>query len=298
MAWRIQLSERPIRRLDMLPGKPALLAAWPSASQVHFFEIQHGTRIDHRDLVEPASSDTTSPEWEAYLKTLFSPGSMPLGSVQARQHLVLTGMGGARLICGPETATLNALGRISQLDLPAGTSITGAGMDRTGETVALLGSAGTLWLFRGHLGVAEIALPLQPTALNPLHVFVPDAGGSVTVSDGQTIIVYTASGTVKSTFTIPYLFGTPAFSADGRQVALADLESGVIRIYNAASMMLTHQRFAIDLLADSKKAQLLPVEISGAGAVGAMALTGKGAFAFAVLGSVCATSLARFKAMK
>ncbi|MBW4439014.1 MAG: hypothetical protein KME04_17890 [Pleurocapsa minor GSE-CHR-MK-17-07R] len=298
MAWRIQLSSKPIRRLDMLAGKPALLAAWSSPAQVHFFDLQHGTKLDHRDLAEPDDADTTSPGWEAYLRTLFSPGSMPLTWVHARACLVVTSMGGARLISGPGGVTLNAQGRTSKLDVPDKTNIISAAMDRTGDTVALLAGTGALLLYRGHIRVGEILPPIQLSDINPLHVFVPDGGGSVTVSDGQAIITYTPSGAIKAQHDIPYLFGPPAFSPDGKQLALADLESGVIRVYNPATMALLYQRFAIDLLADSRKAQLLPVDVAGGGAVGAMALNGKGAFAFSVLGNICVTNVSRFKATK
>ena len=77
-----------------------------------------------------------------------------------------------------------------------------------------------------------------------------------------------------------------------------DLEANVIRAYSSADLSVTHQRFAVDLLADARRAQVLPVTITAGAAVGPLSVNTRGVVAFATSsGLVCATSLTRMKAV-
>jgi hypothetical protein len=71
----------------------------------------------------------------------------------------------------------------------------------------------------------------------------------------------------------------------------------VVRIYSGVDMTATHQRFAIDLLADAKRVPHAPGGGIPGAALSALALNNKGVLALALSGTVCVTNLARLKAV-
>jgi hypothetical protein len=73
---------------------------------------------------------------------------------------------------------------------------------------------------------------------------------------------------------------------------LTDLDGNILRVYTGA-LEATHQRFAVDLLAESRRAQVEAIPESGRAALGAIAINSKGVLAFAVASTLCVTSLAR-----
>ena len=55
MAWRLHLTDRIVRRIDILSGKPNMLAAWTNTDHVYFMELQNGGKLTDRMIEPPAS---------------------------------------------------------------------------------------------------------------------------------------------------------------------------------------------------------------------------------------------------
>jgi hypothetical protein len=76
-------------------------------------------------------------------------------------------------------------------------------------------------------------------------------------------------------------------------LATSDAEAGVIRIYHGESLVPTHQKFAIDLVARATQVQLLadlpPLDTIAR----ALTVHAKGVIAFAMSGVVCVTDVSQ-----
>jgi hypothetical protein len=127
------------------------------------------------------------------------------------------------------------------------------------------------------------------------EVAVSHGGTAIFVTDGQQIVLFDAGGRTRKRLELHYTLGALACSPDGKLVAASDLESGVVRIYHGSDLLATHQRFAVDLLADARRAQRGSGTAGLGAALGALALNNKGVLAFALSGMVCVTNLARLK---
>lgn len=295
MAWRLQLASRPVRRLDILPGKPALLAAWTGADQVHCFDLQHGTRFEPLTLHAPAGDDLRAPEWDAFLGSLTAPNGARLPLVRAGSVAVYAGLDAATwLFQRSASLTLRtAAGDIALADVPRDLRL--CAFDRALALTACLDAQARLHLYRGavRIGAVETGLALQDEDMPQL---VASEAGQIFAGDGSTVVMFDAEGREQRRFQAHFSFAALACSPDGRLLALADLDSGVLRVFSTAAMTQTHQRFTVDLLAEARKAQLLPVTASTGAAVSAIAIGNKGTLAFSTLGLICVTATSRMKA--
>ena len=111
----------------------------------------------------------------------------------------------------------------------------------------------------------------------------------------STIVLMDSGGRVRKRLDVHYRLGAINCSPDGRRFVASDLDDNVVRIYDG-DLLPTHQRYAVDLLAEAKKSQLLASSATGQRALGPLAINNKGVLAFALSGTVCVTSLARMKA--
>jgi hypothetical protein len=298
MAWRALLSNRPIRRVDLLPCKPAALAAWTHADRVTLLDLQHGAKIDELRLEEPGGVDYRSAPWRAYLASLRVPGDAVLPVVRAGRVTVFSAADGqTRLFrAGDGALTLERDGALSPLIVESEATVLTVAVSANGRTTAVLDRKGRLHLYEWHVrtGVFEVGLhPLDELAPS---LALTDDGTRVFASDGQRLAVIDGAGRVVRRTETPYPLGVLACSGDGKWLVTTDLESNVIRAYAGADLSMSHQRFAVDLLADSRRAQVLPVTISAGAAVGPLAVNARGVIAFATSsGLVCASSLTRMK---
>jgi hypothetical protein len=300
MAWRALLSNRPIRRVDLLACKPAALAAWTHRDRVTVLDLQHGAKIDELTFDEPAGTDYLSASWRAYTAGLKAPGDVILPFVHARTVAVHSSRDGSvRLYHAPGGAlTLEANDSLHPLKLEADATVLATALSANGALVALLDRKGRLHLYQGHVRAGVFEVGLHPFEELAPALAVTDDGKRIFASDGQRLsVVNEAGGIVKRTET-PYPLGTLACSGDGKWLITTDLESSVIRAYAGADVQVTHQRFVVDLLADARRAQVLPVAVTTGAAVGPVAVNARGVVAFATSsGLVCATSLTRMKAV-
>ena len=300
MAWRALLSNRPIRRVDLLPSKPAALAAWTHAGRVTLLDLQHGAKIDELHFDEPGGVDFLSPPWRAYVASLKTPGDVILPVVRAGRVTVMTSRDGqTRLFRAADGAlTLETEGQLFPLVIEPDAAVLALTVSASGRSVALLDRKGRLHLYQMHVRTGVFEVGLHPLDELAPALALTDDGSRVFASDGQRLSVVDAAGRVILRTETPYPLGALACSGDGKWLVTTDLEANVIRAYSSADLSVTHQRFAVDLLADARRAQVLPVTITSGAAVGPLSVNTRGVVAFATSsGLVCATSLTRMKAV-
>jgi hypothetical protein len=139
------------------------------------------------------------------------------------------------------------------------------------------------------IGAFDIGLQLQ----NDLQPNLAIARGSAALytSDGQQLVMTDVNGEVLMRIDPHHLLGEIACSPDGRWVATSDLETGVIRVYDGATLLPLYQRFAIDLLANATQLQLLADMPPAQVAASALTIGDDGALAFALSGVICVTEV-------
>jgi hypothetical protein len=300
MAWRLHFSDRPIRRLELLAGKPPLLAAWTLPERVAFFDVMSGTRIDERTLVHHADTRVGDSAWRAHLATLVAQNKtvlpmvrMPQGTLYSTPEgevriLARRAEGGFAYFEGSREQPFEYDGRVSAF----------AFSPRPAEppVSVVLDGEGRVHVYRGALRTAQAEIGLRiREEMQPALAIAAEADVLV-ASDGTRLITADLTGRVLCTLDLYYAMGVAAISPDAAHIGVTDMESGVIRVYDA-ELRQTHQRFGIDLMADAKRAQLVTTGgVSGA-AIGPLIFGPRGLLAFAMGGAVCVTSLARMKVL-
>lgn len=300
MAWRLQLSDRPVRRLDILSSKPSILAAWTQPDRVIYLDLQSGARVDDRlfdALLLNGTEARKGDAWDNYLKALKAPNgdALPLARTP-KFHVYSTASGDMRLYRGA-SLIFESEGKETPLEVDKDAQFVALAMDRQGGTVAALDRKARLHLFQkgARLGMFDLDLRLQDD-IQP-DISIADGGGILFVSDGQRVAVCENLGKAIRCVDMHYSVGTLACSPDGKLLLVSDMDAGVLRVYSGKELALTHQRFATDLLTDAKRAQLIPTSsgsVAGV-ALGPVVMGLKGVFAFAIAGMICATNVARMK---
>ncbi len=304
MAWRVLLSERPIHRIDFLYGKPPLVAAWTNVTEagahararVAFLDLSSGARVDERTLDLPPSADADPDAWQSFLITLTAPNRDTLPYVRAGQMILFSAPDGALRLLASGTDDLILFRSGAPTRIPLTKPPVALAFDPISGLIAALDRGSRLYLYRGETALGAFDTPLKmQDDLEPI-IALPEGASFIVLTDGRQICVLDLNGGVTRSLELHYPLGRLAIAPDGKQLITTDLESHVLRIYTA-DLILTHQRFAIDLLADSKRAQLLGGAAASESAVGAAALTNKGTLAFALGGALCVTSIGRMKVL-
>jgi hypothetical protein len=295
MAWRLQLSNRPIRRIDLLTGKPSLLAAWTQPDRATYFDLQHGTRLEDRVFDEPATAQLDDPKWQAYTHALRAPNEAILPYVRANQVAVFRSLDGTVQLYQHRsgTLTLSEGGQHTALALDNSARIVCTAFDRAQGTTALLDVSGRLHLYRRRERIGAFPLELTIDPERHASLAIADGGHVLYASDGEQVALADAHGHVRRRFQAHFSIGTIACSPDGKLLAVTDLESSVIRIYNGGDLRATHQSFAVDLLANARRAQLLPINAVTGAALGPVVINNRGVLAFALSGILCVSNVSR-----
>lgn len=302
MAWRLHLTDSPIRRLDILSGRPSILVGWMSAQRIAFLDLQNGAKRDERTL-EPADTEDRHDEaWQTFVKSLTAPNGKFLPEVRTPKGIIYTTAEGDLRLYRLPAGELVLQTEDAETALPTKTGdttprFTALGMDRVDGLIAALDTDAKLHLFRRHerLGVFETGLTLSDE-FRPLLV-VSKGSSAVFLSDGAQIAAFDMNGKCKQRVHLHYRLGAINCSTDGRRFVATDLDSNVIRLYSGGELNPTHQRYATDLLAESKRAQLLAGDLPVSAALGPVAINSKGVVAFALAGTICVTNLTKMKAM-
>jgi hypothetical protein len=350
MAWRAQISDRPIRRLAILPTKPGILAAWTAADRVTFLDLASGARVSDVTLALPpepppkkskkkaavpadppprpknslsaaqialpddvmafdlqlpsvgetATKRVFAPPLSAPVRALLELMRAPNGDyLPSIRHGALTISstqdGTARIVRDDNGWTFDGGGRVEPLDGGSEARYLLVQMDRVEGVAAALDTNARLHLYRGarRVGTFDTPLLLQPD-LQP-DLAIADGGTVIAASDGQRIILMDMTGKIVKLIALHYALGALALTPDAKTLIVGDLDAGVLRTYGGKEWKPAVQRFAVDLLADARRAQLIGTGAPSGAALGPIAAGDKGALAFALVGTICVTSVARMK---
>ncbi|MEP7290866.1 MAG: hypothetical protein ABI835_03735 [Chloroflexota bacterium] len=297
MAWRLHLSDRTIKRLDILPGTPTVLAAWTQPNRVTFLDLQNGSQREDRTIEDVNSEDRSAPAWAEFMQTLSATNGLYLPVVRTRRTAIwLSADGKTRLYqTSPSELFLEIDGKESKLETEAGTNFLAVALDRSTGVLAALDEAAKLHIYQQHVrtGIFETGLKVDEE-FRPTLAISHD-GAALILTDGQTIVLMDDAGEVRKRQTLHYRLGALNCSPDGRRFVVSDLDANVVRVYDG-DLNQSHQRFAVDILAEAKKSQLFASSAMATAALGPLAISSKGVLAFALSGTICVTSLARMKA--
>jgi len=293
-AWRLHLSDQTVRRLDILPGKPSVLAAWTGPRRVFFFDLGHGTRLGERAYDGILPPTRTGEPWQTFVGGFRAPNEATLPVVRAAGLTLYPSTDGAsRLLHDDETGDLllNTGDQHVRLHRDAGVNFVAVAYDRGAGLIAALDASGRLHTYKRDLRLAIVDLQLAMDDWRPSLV-LPQSGNTVICSNGETIVTTDPTGQVRKRLTLHYRLGPMTCSPDGKNLALADADIGVIRVYNT-DLQPTHQRFAADMLADARRVQLIGGTGGSSSMLTALALNNRGVLGFAVAGIVCVSSMSR-----
>jgi WD40 repeat protein len=300
MTWRFQFLQQNIRRIDLLHSATTnVVAAWTQADRVHFYDMKTGTGMGERTIEKLSVTERSDPRWQDFLKTLVAPNDVYLPLVRHNTLTIHNTEDGRIRLYQPNDAplSLEVNGKEGALPVDDGVRFTALDMDHALGLLAALDSACKLHIFqqRIRVGIFETGLALQPEYAPLVHV--SNGGKQIFVSDGEQMLVYDAGGKQRRRTTFHYPVGLVAVSGDGKSLVTNDAETNVLRVYNGDDFTPSHQRFALDLAAEARRVQAnAGVSLSG-GTLTALAISGRGAIAFAINGLLCVAPLAKLKAL-
>lgn len=296
MAWRVHLTNTAIQNLDILPGKPRLLAAWTQRDRATYFDLESGVIVsEHQHKAVSRQSD----KWPEFVSSLIAPNGAYLPFIRtAGMTMYTTDDGRLRLYrLTSDDLILEIDGKDVPLEFQSKAQLLTLGLDRFMGVIAALDSKGKLHLYQQHIrvGTFDMKLSLEDDALPSLAI--SNGGTGIFISDGREIVLTDTSGKIKKRIGLHYLIRRLACSPNGHYLATSDAETGVIRVYSGADLTPTHQRHAIDLLQDAAQLQLLADLPPFNAAPGALAIDDRGNIAFAISGVICASELKQLNAL-
>lgn len=298
MGWRLHLTNQVIHHLDILPGKQPLLGAWAQPNRVFYFDLETGTEMGETTLMDVYGGDRQAERWREFVHSLVAPNRAYLPVVRTSQATIFTTDDGQMRLyqIGPFSLFLEMEGNEVTLDTGDVVNWLEIAFDRFMGVIAALDEHKKLHLYQQNIPIGVFDLGLGAASeLRPM-IAVSHAGASIYVCDGEQIVVTDSSGVVHKRLNTHYFVGRMGCSPDGHLLVTSDMESGVIRIYDN-SLTPTHQRHAIDMLAESTQIQLIADFPPASIALSALAIDNQGVIVFAMSGVVCVTSLEKMDAL-
>ena len=297
MNWRLHLTNQAIRDLQILSGKPPLLAVWTQPDRVEFYDLDAGLRRGCRQIDDPPDdSDYASVDWQLFLENLLDwkrRARLPL--VSARQTTIYaTDDGRLRLFRHPRRQlTVLADHKLHPLEAVAPNSLAAVALDRSRGLAAALDAKGQLSIYRRGAWSGQFDMGLQMNRLRTSGIAVARGGRWIFLTDGGQIIMANADGAVMKRIHVHYEIRQIACSPDGDMVVASDNEAGLIRVYSGADLAPSHQRFAQDLVAAARQVQLMADLPPVSAAINALVAGHRGAVGFAMSGMICMTSVSQ-----
>lgn len=294
MSWRLHLSNQAIRQLHILPGKTQLLATWTQRNRVFYFDLESGIPMGERIVDAVSVLDRKDARWQEFVSSLVAPNKAVLPLVPTHfGYLHLSGDGRLHLYdCGNAKLTLVMPEKEMTLNAYPADRFMDVKLDRFLGLVGALDTQGKLHLYQQDQPVGVFDLSLRLRADLPTQLAIPQGGSAVYVTDGQQIVVVSPEGQVRQRFLAHYSIGQMVCSPNGRLLLTCDYETNVLRAYNSADLLGTHQRHAVDLVAHATQVQLIADLPPVKAAVGVLAMNNQGVVTFAMNGVICTTSLA------
>ncbi len=280
MSWRVHLANQAIRNLQVLVAKTPILAVWTRPTRIELFDLATGAALGEHQFDQPPDA-SGSDEAPVVRETLVVPFLRDTwysedGRTRARWA------GGAQWTYRHDDATQEHLqtSRILALD-----------MDRQNGAIALVEEDGTLGIFQGGGWLGRYDVGLRPAVERRTSLAISRGGQTLYATDGQTLIATNAAGKVRKRLNTHYEIGLMACSPSGAMVATTDNENGVLRVYRGEDLVLTHQKFAIDLVTKAQQVQLIADLPPAYAAISGLTLYLQGVVAFAMAGVVCVSDL-------
>jgi len=292
MAWRVHLTNQAIQRLDILPGKPVLLAAWTQRDRATYFDLESGVEMgEHQHKAVSRQSD----KWPEFAASLIAPNGAFLPVIRTAQTTIFTTEDGRMRVfyMGGTNLSLEVEGKEVPLEIKGAGDFIALAFDRVMGVIAALDEKGKLHLYQQHIRVGMFDLKLKLDPDYPPVLAIADGGAAVFVAAGREIVLTDAGGRVKKRLSVHYFIGRSACSPDGRLFVTCDAEIGVIRVYDGEDLTPTHQRHAIDLLHNATQIQLIADFPPASAAPGTLTISNQGMLAFSISGVICATALKR-----
>ncbi|MCB9461331.1 MAG: hypothetical protein H6670_16885 [Anaerolineaceae bacterium] len=296
MTWRIHLTAQAVNYLNILPGKNPVLAAWSRPDRVEYYDLDSGTRLGDANIPAVPNGDRSSDAWMQFVTSLKGPDeSTYLPVIQVNSTTIYTTDDGKLRLYRVYDNELYVQtdDREVKLDPGAAKQFVSVDLDRALGMIVALDETGKLHIYQQDMRLGAFDIGLNLDSLRRPSVVVSRGGGNIFVSDGHQLILTDSSGKVRKSQPTHYIVARIASSPNGGMLATSDAESGVIRVYHGDSLLPTHQKFAIDLVADATQIQLLadlpPLDTIAR----ALTVHAKGILAFAMSGVVCVTDVSR-----
>lgn len=299
MAWRIQLSTRPVRRLDLLIAKPSIVVAWVQAERAIYLHSETGNKQGDQTFKFSEAASLDGAVWRTLIETAKAPNGLYLPYFRAGRLVVYATHDGtlrAGSVRGQDWF-IEAGGARTTIMPDDGAPFVCGAMAATSGMFVLLDAKGRVHRYKGSMRES-----ITPTTLDfggdyQADLRVADNGELIVASDGRRLALLDAEGTLIKGMEPHYTLGAFAVTPDGKGVATADLDTNVIRLYGGRGMTLTHQRYVSDLLFDAQQDDLISGGTSSA-AIGALALNPKASMAFSVAGTVSMLGLGSLRVPK
>ena len=299
MTWRLQLPQPLIRRIDLLTGASSVVAVWTQMDRVHYYDQRSAKSLGERVIDKMSAVERADPRWRKFLDELRAPNSSYLPLVYAANLTVHSAEDGSFHLyqLADATLVLDVGGKESVIEVEDGVRFVSLDLDRQLGLIVGLDRGGRLHLYqqRIRIGIHDTDLAMDgeftPIVLTSL------SSKAILAIDGAQIVTFDAAGKVRKRLELHYLPSAIALSPDGRVCVTADADTGVIRAYDAETLMATHQRFAIDLAADARRSNAAAGGQPTTSVPGVLAINNRGVVAFGLGGLLCVTSMNRMKAL-
>lgn len=297
MAWRIHLTNQAIQFLHVLPGRPAVLAVWTRYDRVNFYNLDNGVLLSEYNIPHAPDAERRSERWQQFVGQLTGPErNQYLPYVQTAQGIVhATDDGKLRLYrLSDDRVFIETDGAEEVLQIVQAERFIAVALDRALGTIAALDERCQLHIYQQNIRVGTFDIGLQNDPDLRPAVSISRGGGSITATDGRRLVITDNAGTISKQLETHYYIGRLAISPGGGMVLTSDMENGVLRAYKSDKLTLTHQKFAIDLVAAANQVQLLADLPPTGTAISAMTAFNRGTIIFAMSGVVCVTDVSQF----
>ncbi len=290
MSWRVHLANQAIQHLHVIPHTTPLLAVWTRPTLTHVYDLETGALLAEMKLPNAPIDAFSGGAWQTYLQSLMvkeTGFSLPYARTKTTE-IFLTDNGKMRLYfqSGRELI-FDDEGEIDVLPLDSVKRLLALEFDRQLAHTVCIDDTGKVHIFyqKDALGVFDLGLNVGESGRALLAV--SRGGNQIFVSDGRRVVLIGTNGKPKKEIETHFDIGRMACSPSGSLLAISDRESGILRAYKGDDLLLTHQKFAIELIATADKVQLLedlpPINT----AISALTAFTQGMVAFAMSGMVC-----------
>jgi hypothetical protein len=294
MAWRIHLSNQAIPAMHILSGKPSAIAVRTRRDKVQVFALETGMLLSEISLSRIPDSPRSSEIWQNFLAKLVGADKhfylpyLRLGKLE----LFSTDDGKLRIYYQQdEQLFIETDGEEEELRIIGGERFLAMDLDGALGVFVGLDERLRLHIYQQNIRVGAFDVGLKAEEDMRAAVCISRGADVIFASDGRRLVAVDTGGNRKKKIETHYQIGRLACSPAGGMVLTSDTEAGVLRAYKGENLVLTHQRFAIDLLESANELQLLGDLPPLASSVTAIAAHAKGILAFAMGGVICVTDV-------